>query len=75
MCDGTGIGTNGINGISSNYNYPNSNNGNRSYLPTGYITNFPGNFAAGGLSYSATSVGTVPPSDTNGEDGYCIITY
>ena len=75
MCDPAGIGTNGTNGTSTNYAYPNANNANRSYLPNGYITNFPGNFAQGGLSYSYSNIGTVPSPDTAGEDGYCIITY
>jgi hypothetical protein len=68
-------GIDGLNESVLNYNYPPQTSGTRTYLPTGYVVNYPGSQAPGGLSYSVTSSNTMPPSATSGENGFCIITY
>jgi hypothetical protein len=72
--DPAGNGINGANGPTVNFNYPVQTSGSRSYLPTGYVTNYPSSSAPGGVSVSVTSI-PLPPASTSGENGFCIITY
>ncbi len=70
-----GPGSNGINGSITNYSYPSYNYGTRSYIPSNYLTPFPINSANGG---SGGIYNVVMPSQwtgTNGENGYCVISY
>jgi collagen type I alpha len=79
MCSAAnGNGLDGQDAVIQNYIYPNQTSGSRSYLPIGYVTNFPGNSAPSGISYGVSSYasGTInwTPA-TGGENGFCIITY
>jgi len=70
-----GQGIDGLDASILNYTYPIVSNGNRSYIPLGTTTSFPGNSSLGGLSYSVTTASTMPSSATGGENGFCLITY
>jgi hypothetical protein len=70
-----GQGIDGLDASILNYTYPNTSSGNRSYIPLGLTTSFPGNSSLGGLSYSVTNASTMPSSATGGENGFCLITY
>jgi len=71
-----GIGLNGIDASVLNYSYPPQTSGTRTYLPTGYVTNYPSSFAPGGISFGITNpYTTIPAAATAGENGFCLITY
>jgi len=86
---GGGSATNGISGISANvinFSYPTTNygGGTRSYLPTAIITPIPSSSAAigqgGGINSGNSGIwdqtnGINGYSGSNGEDGYCLISY
>ena len=65
-------GLNGQDGPVTNYNV--SVLGSRSYIPSGYTVLFPGATAAGGNGAYYYGVGNYGPG-TNGEAGYCVISY
>jgi hypothetical protein len=72
-------GPSGQNAPINNYNYPVINYGNRSYIPISYLSAIPGNSALGGSGgqrgYDNGSNAFYPPNASNGEDGYCVISY
>jgi hypothetical protein len=72
-----GIGIDGQDALIQNYIYPSQTSGARTYLPIGYVTNFPGSSSPGGISYAVTSYASNPLTQpaTAGENGFCIITY
>ena len=65
-------GLNGQDGPITNYNV--SVLGTRSYIPSGYTVLFPGATAEGGIWAYFYSVHNYGPG-TNGEAGYCVISY
>ena len=83
------VGNNGISGQIINYNYPSNISGSRSYIPTGLISQPPAKYAIAGsgggrgvinfpapLSGPIQSAGSSPGQNgSNGENGYCLITY
>jgi hypothetical protein len=83
------VGNNGSSGQVLNYSYPSNILGSRSYIPTGLISQAPGMFALAGsgggrgvinfpapLSGPIQSAGSSPGQNgSNGENGYCLITY
>jgi hypothetical protein len=75
-CSVSGAGIDGLDASILNYSYPPQTNGTRTYLPTGYVTNYPSSSAPGGLSYGiGNPYQNGAPAATAGENGFCIITY
>ena len=79
---GCSDGINGTNGLISNYIYPSTNYGSRNYIPSGYLTMFPGQSALGGIGaggdiycHTCCINNANSNSGTPGENGYCVITY
>ena len=70
-----GIGIDGINAPILNYSYPSPSNGERTFLPAGYVVDYPSSQANGGVSYGVIQWNVDPSSATAGENGFCIITY
>jgi hypothetical protein len=83
LINGTTAGINGINGNITNYTYPSVNYGTRNYIPNNYLTPFPNNSSNGGSGGSAINHYQNPTNfyiavgqnGSNGESGYCVISY
>jgi hypothetical protein len=69
-------GTNGTNGLVSNYIYPVTNYGSRTFIPSNYLTPVPGCCSVGGLGVGNHPCGgQYNLASCVGENGYCVISY
>jgi len=69
-------GANGINGSVTNYNYPVTNYGTRTFIPSNFLTPVPGCCSIGGLGPGNYPCGgQYNLSSCVGEKGYCVISY
>jgi hypothetical protein len=67
---------NGLDAIISNWQYSQSiPSSSVSYIPTGYVQNPPTNVASGGNGAKYCGYSFIACGPTNGENGYCIISY
>jgi hypothetical protein len=67
---------NGQDGLSSDFPYPqNYVIGNRSYIPTNFLTQYPSLSSGGAGGTGAQMVNNFGNSGGNGQEGYCIISY
>ena len=74
------ITENGLDGSVNNFYYPqNTSSGSRNYIPANFLTLFPtlasGGNGGAGQTGNCGSSSYNPTAGSNGEDGYCIISY
>jgi hypothetical protein len=69
-------GINGINGLITNWSYGQLGTpGLVSYIPNGWVQNPPNGVASGGIGSSNCGYSFIGCSATEGQNGYCIISY